>query len=331
LLLIDEFDQHLHQTVTSKFLEIAQRRALQSGTRAILSTHSAPILAHPSTRQAPRIFARRTVDGAFSYSQRPPETREQLAAELGVDLLSAFAFYRMFVMVEGAHDEVVLQSLLTTGRGGEEITGVELIAVGGTWAFEATWNNVLRYFSAPVLVVHDKLDRRFEKAWAELKERAGRDGETMPRWVETDFHRMRVEIKDRSTKKKSRRGDDETDKMLKVVYSIFGGQDGHPSVRDVLRLTFHGIDSPDIIRLLPIDHFLDARRHGSWEAAEEWWGRQGKGNSWNEEFKKSLKLTTAAVRTTLSKAQDGWHPELQRLYDVMSNLYHLGGPEERKG
>ena len=331
LLLIDEFDQHLHQTVTSKFLEIAQRRALQWGTRAILSTHSAPILAHPSTRQLPRIFARRTVDGAFSYSQRPPETGEQLAAELGVDLLSALAFARMFVMVEGEHDEVVLQSLLTTGRGGEEVAGVELINARGTWAFEGIWNNVLRYFSAPVLVVHDKLDRRFEKAWAELKERAGRDGETMPRWVETDFHRMRVEIDDRSMKKKSRRGDDETDKMLKVVFSIFGGREGLPSARDVLRLTFHGIDSPDIIRLLPIDHFLDARRHGSWEAAEEWWGRQGKGNSWNEEFKKSLKLTTAAVRTTLSKTQDGWHSELQRLYDVMTNLYHAGGPEERNG
>ena len=331
LLLIDEFDQHLHQTVTSKFLEIAQRRALQWGTRAILSTHSAPILAHPSTRQLPRIFARRTVDGAFSYSQRPPETREQLAAELGVDLLSASAWYRMFVMVEGEHDEVVLQSLLTTGRGGEEVAGVELINARGTWAFEGIWNNVLRYFSAPVLVVHDKLDRRFEKAWAELKERAGRDGETMPRWVETDFHRMRVEIDDRSMKKKSRRGDDETDKMLKVVFSIFGGREGLPSARDVLRLTFHGIDSPDIIRLLPIDHFLDARRHGSWEAAEEWWGRQGKSNSWNEEFKKSLKLTTAAVRRALSKTQDGWHSELQRLYDVMTNLYHVGGPEERNG
>ena len=328
LLLIDEFDQHLHQSVTSKFLEIAQRRALQSGTRVILSTHSAPILAHPSTRQAPRIFARRIIDGAFSYSQRPPETREQLAAELGVDLLAASALSRMFVMVEGEHDEVVLRSLLSTGRGGEEITGVELINARGTWAFEGIWNNVLRYHSTPVLVVHDKLDRRFEKAWAELKERAGRDGETMPRWAETDFHRMRVEIDDRSMKKKSRRGDDETDKMLEVVFSIFGGREGRPSAKDVLRLTFHGIDSPDIIRLLPIEHFLDARRHGSWEAAEEWWGHQGKGNSWNKEFKKSLKLTTDAVRTTLSKTQDVWHSELQRLYNVMSNLYHAGGPEE---
>ena len=330
-LLLDEFDQHLHPTATAIFLEIAHRRAKVAGQRVILSTHSVPILAHPSTRQAPRIFARRTFDGAFSYSQRPPETREQLAAELGVDLLAASAFSRLFVMVEGEHDEAVLQSLLTTGRGGEEITGVELINARGTWAFEGNWNNVLRYHSAPVLVVHDKRDLRFEKAWAELKERAGLDGETMPRWSETDFHTMRVEIDDRSTKKKSRRGDDETDKMLKVVFSIFGGRDGRPSAKDVLRLTFHGIDSPDIIRLLPIDHFLDARRHGSWEAAEEWWGRQGKGNSWNEEFKKSLKLTTSAVRTALSKTQDGWHSELQRLYDVMTNLYHAGGPEERNG
>jgi len=327
LLLIDEFDQHLHPTVSSKFLEIAQRRAKGSGTRAIMSTHSVPVLAHPSTRQAPRIFARRTVDGAFSYSQSPPETREQLAAELGIDLLAASAYSRLFILVEGEHDEAVVQKLLTTGDGGAEITGVEVVNGRGTWAYEGIWNNVLRYHSAPVLVVHDKVDRRFEKAWAGLRERAGRDGEELPRWVDTDFHKMRVEIDERVAAKKSRRGDDESDKMLSMVLGIFGGRNGRPSAKDILRLTFHGIDSPDIIRLLPIDHFLKAKTdHGSWDRAEEWWGSQKKGNPWNKEFKNALKLTADAVRTTLSKSEDGWHPELQRLYDVIRNLHLEGGP-----
>jgi len=327
LLLIDEFDQHLHPTVSSKFLEVAQRRAKGSGTRAIMSTHSAPVLAHPSTRQAPRIFARRTVDGAFSYSQSPPETREQLAAELGIDLLAASAYSRLFILVEGEHDEAVVQKLLATGDGGAEITGVEVVNGRGTWAYEGIWNNVLRYHSAPVLVVHDKFDRHFEKAWVELRERAGRDGEELPRWVDTDFHKMRVEIDERVAAKKSRRGDDETDKMLSMVLGIFGGRNGRPSAKDILRLTFHGIDSPDIIRLLPIDHFLKAKTdHGSWDRAEEWWGSQKKGNPWNKEFKNALKLTTDAVRTTLSKSEDGWHPELQRLYDVIRNLHLEGGP-----
>ncbi len=327
LLLIDEFDQHLHPTVSSKFLEIADRRAKQSGTMAILSTHSAPVLAHPSTRQAPRIFARRTVDGAFSYSQRPPETREQLAAELGIDLLAASAYSRLFILVEGEHDEAVIQKLLATGDGGAEITGVEVVNGRGTWAYEGIWNNVLRYHSAPVLVVHDKVDRRFEKAWADLRELAGRSGEELPRWVDTDFHKMRVEIDDRAVNKKSRRGDDETDKMLAMLLGIFGGREGRPSAKDVLRLTFHGIDSPDIIRLLPIDHFLKAKTdHGSWDVAEEWWGSQRKGNPWNKEFKKSLQLTTKAVVTALENSQDGWHSELQRLYDVIRNLHLEGGP-----
>lgn len=46
----------------------------------------------------------------------------------------------------------------------------------------------------------------------------------------------------------------------------------------------------------------------------------------NKEFKKSLKLTTKAVVTALENSQDGWHPELQRLYDVIRNLHHEGGP-----
>jgi len=267
------------------------------------------------------------VDGAFSYSQSPPETREQLAAELGIDLLAASAYSRLFILVEGEHDEAVVQKLLSTGDGGAEITGAEVVNGRGTWAYEGIWNNVLRYHSAPVLVVHDKVDRRFEKAWGKLRDLAGRDGEELPRWVDTDFHKMRVEIDERVAAKKSRRGDDETDKMLSMVLGIFGGRNGRPSAKDILRLTFHGIDSPDIIRLLSIDHFLKAKTdHGSWDVAEKWWGSQKKGNPWNKEFKKSLQLTTKAVVTALEKSQDGWHPELQRLYDVIRNLHLEGGP-----
>lgn len=330
LLLIDEFDQHLHATVTTKFLEIAQRRTKQSGTRAIFSTHSTPTLQHESTRQAPRIYASRTIDGAFSYSQQPPNTREELAADLGVDLLSASTLSRLFVLVEGEHDEEVLKQLLSVGNGNSTVSGIELINARGTWAFEGIWNNVLRYHSAPVLVVHDKRNARLEEALAALKDTAVRGEAEMPRWSDTEFRKMQEEIEQRSRQRRSQSGDDETDKLLGVIKSIFGGRDNRPAAVDILRLTIHGINSPDIIRLLPIDLFLTARQHGSWEGVEKWWKgkHRDRGNTWSKEFKKELGLTAPAVKTAISKITDDWHPELQRVYDAILRLYKSGGPTD---
>ena len=323
--LIDEFDQHLHPTATAKFLEIAHRRAKAADQRVILSTHSVPILSDSSARQAPRIYARRLFNGTFEFSQIPPATKEALAEELGVNLFQASTLTRLFVMVEGEHDEVVLRQLLDIDGLTPSMPGIEIINARGTWAFHGIWNNVLRYHTAPVLIVYDKRSEDFEQKWFAYQELSQRRPGDLPTWDSSDFRKKKQAIKDRALKKTSFGGDDELEKVLALVEDILGGHFGNPRLSDVNRIFFHGIESPDIVKLLPIKTFLGAAMHKTWEEAEDSWRRSGDStNVWGKRFKEHFKITTASVRTTVGKVED-WPEELQRLFDQIKTSYKSAG------
>ena len=319
--LIDEFDQHLHPTATARFLEIAHRRAISANQRVILSTHSVPILSDSSVRQAPRIYSRRLFDGTFEFSQIPPVTKEALAEELGVNLFQASTLTRLFVVVEGEHDEVVLRKLLDLDGLSPPMPGIEIINARGTWAFHGIWNNVLRYQTAPVLIVYDKRSEDFENKWTTYQSTAHSSPDYLPTWSSSDFKKMQQEIRGRASKKISFSGDDELEKMIGLIEDILGGRLGNPRLVDVSRIFFHGISSPDIVKQLPIKNFLRAaNQHLDWDQAELAWKSIGSKNAWGKDFKEHFKITTASVQTAVDRMET-WPDELQRLFARINTLY----------
>lgn len=312
-IVVDEFDQHLHPTATAALLPILQRFARRNRVHLVLSTHNIPVLEDDSVRQAPRIFAERDLNGTPFYHRGETASPEALQDILGVDVLARTRLAKLFVLVEGLHDEIVIRHLLESGG---SANGVEIVNALGTWSFQSTWHNVLRHHSAPVVVVYDKVARGFEELWQKLRvspyKKKGGGNQALKRFEASGFGRLDSAIRSRRQPHLREPGDDELRRLLDLVRVLLRGPEAEV-LANLERVTFLGLDCRDIVDLLPIEAFPEAASQG--ESWSDLWKREPRTSG--ETFKNKYGIREAAVRTALSSNLDVVHPELQRLFDTI--------------
>jgi len=312
-ILIDEFDQHLHPIATTSLLNLLQSFAKQNRVHVILSTHNIPALEDESVRQAPRIYAEPDANGHPTYHRGENLSAEALQDVLGVDVLSRTRLARAFVLVEGLHDHIVIEHLLETNGG---LMGVEIVNALGTWSFESTWHNVLRHHTAPVIVVYDKAASALEERWEALRKNPyrskGGGKRVLKQFDSAGFRKIETEVQGRNLPHLRQPGDDEIMRLLGLVKALLRGPETEV-LRNLERVTLHGLQCRDIVDLLPVAAFPEAAAEAhTWE---ELWKRdpQIKGDT----FKKKYEIHEQSVREALKIGADHVHPELQRLYNVI--------------
>lgn len=343
IVLIDEVDQHLHPTATTALLERAHELARMNGHVAIFSTHSVPAVQQASLRQAPRIYAQRTLEGLFSYTQSPTADLSVLTEILGVNPLDVLRLIRLFVLVEGEHDEIVLRRLFEVG-GAEPLTGLDIVNARGTWAYSGVWANVLRFHDAPVLVTHDKMSESIEALeteWDALRIKVASSTTPVSPWEGSVFAGLSSRISDRETEKRSKTGDDEAKAILDLIRAVLPSAVARVDAkgltvshrRSIGRLNLVGLDCHDIVDLLPIEYFGKVADCGSWEVARSEWEWQKKNRHTKDGFKKYCGITSDSVREALDRMGSdgkGWHPELQRLYSRVVGMLQTD-PDDPRG
>lgn len=312
---VDEFDYHLHPSATAPLLERLHRRAVRTEQIGIFSTHSIPVLSDASIRHAPRILAERSVGGLFTYSRGRAMDAVVLAEVLGVDVLEASRLTRLFVLVEGKHDETVLRHLLGLGPGSE---GVEIVNALGTWSFDSVWDNLLRHHGAPVLVVYDKRSAEFESCWKQFVSKPRNSKGKLKDFHSAGFATLRKDLKRRYRERATVPADGELRELLDLAEAILLDRSEHEVLAALGRVHFHGVVCDDIADLLPINEFpLAAAVGADWgELHRTFDSRKAGGKS----FKEYYGINDSTIRTALGAPADQLNPELQRLYDRVISL-----------
>jgi hypothetical protein len=155
ILVIDEPERHLHSRVMRQAANWLAAFAESTETSLVVASHGTAFLALGHEVVVARV---RRVDDRISIepmSAGDRETLDRIAAELGLDRGELLTTVGCFMIVEGEHDKIVLETIF-----GRElrIAGVFIAPVRGTggaglFDSETLW----RFSSAPALIVTDKL------------------------------------------------------------------------------------------------------------------------------------------------------------------------------
>jgi energy-coupling factor transporter ATP-binding protein EcfA2 len=167
LLVLDEPEAALHATA-QRFLakEIGQ---VAPDLQVIVASHSPAFLDHTGFRLH---HVHRGQGGRTALTQLPRDQLEAEVRSLGMAPSDLFQHFRIFVVVEGRHDEIILNSCV-----GEELAGLgaRILAMGGAAQLSPVVDSRLIFDSsdAKVLVVIDNTDNQVLAIWQRAIEAAG--------------------------------------------------------------------------------------------------------------------------------------------------------------
>jgi energy-coupling factor transporter ATP-binding protein EcfA2 len=314
ILLVDEFDRHLHPQAAKRLLVEVHRVAAATGVRIIVSTHSIPAVSDPDLRHAQRIFTTRTADGGVLYAQAQHADRNTMAEILGVDFLSTLQLASGFLLVEGEHEEIILSKIFDPDFTGEAISGIEIMNGRGVFSFAGIWENVLRFLDAPVFVMYDKRNEEFESEWKRMSERVLSPQQDLVSWSTSRFAEMLKEVEQRFRDRKTRKGDSELENILKLVRSVMTSE-GVALSKSMSRVRFLGVECEDVVDLLPIRCFPKAIAIASdWPGVHERWAQHRSRPKEQRGFKEHFGINERSIRTAVrSMTKDDIHPELSRV------------------
>ena len=311
-LLIDEFDRHLHPVVSQDLLSILDMYAKDTDTYVIVSTHSISSLA---IRNHTQLFARREFNGSHYLSTERQVDAVALANMLGVPQQDVRKLKKLFVLVEGVHDEIIFKSLLA--RNFQIDTEIAWYRMDGLHALPSSWRNELQYEDADVLIVYDKRNIELEKEWSEIKRRSSRAKLVENLWDKyPKINDMLKLCKSRGHVRQGIRGDTELKKIGHVLEDILTQNENQ--IRNIKRLYLHGIDVPDVVDCLPIASFPKTRKHKTWTELREANSKLG-----SEKFKSDFGINETSIRKALNDVSDEVHEELQRLFASIKGIIEV--------
>lgn len=317
----DEFDRHLHPEATRKVLVELQRLLVDSERLTlVLSTHSVQPLGMAPLAGLQRIYAER-LEGRITYSGSSNALRSTIDDVLGVSTLDALKLKRVHVLLEGLHDVMVVEDLLSHQI--PEISDVNLVNGNGVNGWGGVFGNLLRFVDAPVLLVYDKRNDALEEAWDDVR-RVIRERGQIPKWSKTPLARLLNDVSMRR-KRGVQSGDHELQQVLKVLRKqVLDSGDTALAKRVHLR----GLARDDIVDYLPIDSFPAALGWGrDWSSARERFrakfGRLANG----EKFKVEMGIDEKSVRRAILENADHVDRELAELVNVVRRL----AAEQRHG
>lgn len=160
LLVVDEPERHLHPRLQRQAAGWLAQTAAAAGAPLLLATHSPAFLSLPGS-DATYVSVSRIDDNARAMLFDPTDITQldEIAQAMGYDRGELVGTVRLWLIVEGVTDEVVLDELYGNQLRRE---GVEVVPLHGT----AKWQAVLeadalwRFTTAPVAVMFDGLDAK---------------------------------------------------------------------------------------------------------------------------------------------------------------------------
>ena len=303
LLLIDEFDRHLHPLVAQQVLDLLDRFARKYNTYVVVSTHTISSL---TIHRHAQLFASRDIDGHHHLSINRHDDPKVASIQLGIPERDVRKFMKLFVVVEGDHEEIIFNELFSSKSTQLDF---EVINLNGLMGLSNTWRSLLQHENADVLIVYDKRNDQLEETWLNLQRNRSKAQITENLFGPSGIKRMQSEAYDRIKSKKRLPGDTELNALGFLLKEVLDKNESQ--IRNVKRLHLHGVEVPDIVDCLPISEFPKARSYKSWEIL-----RQQNEDLIPSDFKNVFgiddKSVEKAVKGKLS--QDSIHPELQRLW-----------------
>jgi ABC-type transport system involved in cytochrome c biogenesis ATPase subunit len=248
VMLIDEPETALHTTAQHHLA--AGLLSHSRGSVCIVATHSAAFLCRPEARLC---HVARDEKGKTVLHELPASVAEPLhAGDLGLTAPELLQMTRAWVIVEGSHDQAVLEGLI--GDGLKLIPARVLPMRGTNHALDVVGSQILfDYTDAPVLVVLDRTNgAEAQRLWAEA-----------------------VSLADAGNKRAAkdvigllRAGTSEGQALYEMCSKAV--DTGRHSRIDVFGLT-----RPDIIEYLPVEAFVPAAE--SWTPLVDEWKRDRRG------------------------------------------------------
>ena len=302
-LLMDEFDRHMHPVVAQQVLGLVDRFAKKYNFYVILSTHS---FASLEVHKHLLVLADRDVNGAQRLSTNRHEDSKFLADQLGVPEIDIRKLKKLIMYVEGVHEEIIFNELLTNNN---NFADIEIMCGNGLYGLGGFWRSQLQHENADVLIVYDKRNKQLEEAWENVQSKNERAKFVADLWENSKIKQLQIECFDRGVAKKLLPvpGDTELKTITFLLKDIL--KPNPNQAKSIRRVHLHGVEVPDIVDCLPIGQFQEARKYHSWEELRE------KTNDVKpSKFKSVFKINEASVARAVKNLKE-WHPELQRLYN----------------
>lgn len=326
VLLVDEFNRHLHPTVSRVLLDQLDRFGRRYGVHVFASTHSFGAL---EAHRYPHVIAERDGLGRHQLEVSSDSDSVALAARLGVTERMVTELKHVIVLVEGRHDEIVFERILEANP--DVARSVDVVNLHGLYGLTSLWRTSLCHETADLLLVYDKRNEELEKAWDELV------GHSKRSKVKEDLLKRCTSINDqlaacnrrigraRQGGERTNPGDTETKNICNFLVEVVRvaqeryGVDGVAAM--VGRVHLHGIELPDIVDALPVELFPSTKPFKSWAKL-----RADESNSdlGADAFKRKFEITSPAVELAARKSlESSVHPEIQRVFARIEGLIQM--------
>jgi len=313
MVLLDEFDRHLHPSAAERLLIELNSFGRENAVSVLASTHSVPLMNRRELQGCPRLFAWRNEHTEIAMGSLPPSGFIDTAELLGVGRLQAKSLSRVHIVVEGYFDRLVIEALLQDPQ--IDSSWIEIIELGGIRTLASLWSNSLRLFTSPMLVVYDRRSDEFEDAWAEATSGEILDWDKQSKLRTIEARLMERRRESRKSNSRLTPGDEELSNLLRLSRTILD-REGVPDFRDqARRLTFGGIQEDDIIDTLPIELFKKSQIGSESsppfvpEASKTWQElRLGNGQLAGEQFKLKFGINTERIKTVLKLMEKKDYP-----------------------
>jgi energy-coupling factor transporter ATP-binding protein EcfA2 len=314
-LLADEFDRHLHPAASQQLLTLIDQFAKDSSSYVILSTHSIGSMAiHRHTQ----LFAVKELDSTFRITTERQTDSKALSITLGVPELDLRKLKKLFLLVEGNHEVIILGKLIEAND--ELASKVELLNLNGLYGLANFWRSYLQHENADVLIVYDKRNHDLESEWLQIKSKTAGARFTENLWSKhPGISQLLSKCLNRRKAGKFTQGDTELTALAWLLKEIL--EPNEHQIRNVKRLHLHGLEVPDVVDCLPISAFPKAKKHGSWTKL-----RQNTSELHPERFKFEFGINDSSVSKAVTDSLDGVHPEIQRLFASIMGILEL--PED---
>ena len=315
-ILLDEFDRHLHPTAASKLLEILNRFGKKFGIYVVVSTHTVSRLVSENLRHSPILLASKDLDGRMTLSTDISEDPVIAADMLGASQLDVMRLKQLHIVVEGKHEEIIFKHLFKAND--IDLGRIDILTQDGLYGLTSFWGNVLSHLDAPVLLVYDKRNQSFEKAWSEIQAFVKKSQISMDIWSQFPAIKdLYSAVRGRMRRSAREFGDTE----LKCICELVSHISKSPNKkRDVGRLHFHGIEYPDIVDCLPITSFPKASKSVNNKKFDSWKSlRDEIPNMHPEAFKHEYGITNRSVEKA-SADMKSVDEELKRLLARVQGL-----------
>lgn len=278
----DEPEAALHRRAEAHLADGLAALAADYNACALMASHSPTLIAHPSSKAW---HCERDHAGLLSVAtlQTPLSSWLELdrtAHVLGTSISDLLALVRVFVVVEGLHDEIVVERLLGTELAQAH---AHLVRLDGAKRLDIlTASELLAFSDAHVLVVLDGIGKKGAALWRRAAAAAHKGDDRVATRALNDLDRL---------------GGGETRWLADLGHRTL-------SNRRITRITVHGFEAPDIVCYLPVDEFISSESDwapllDAWRADQATDLKGWLKEKYNASFSKSTILRAAGALTSV--------------------------------